>query len=140
MTATGQAAQIMEALFARCATLAVGSPAMPVTYPEVAFTPPASGKYLQADFFANRPAWEGLGSGKLAQGLLQITIIWPRGQGIIQAGQDAQAVIDHFAKGLNLFNGGVKVSINQEPWAASPITDGTDLRLPITIPWVAVAT
>jgi hypothetical protein len=137
MAVTGEAAQIMDALLARCATLAVGSPVLMISYPEVPFTPPASGKYLQVDFFANRPAWEGLSSGKQAQGLLQITVIWPRGQGIIQAGQAAQSVMDHFAKGLNLLSGTTKVTINKEPWDASPMTDDAGLRIPITIPWVA---
>jgi hypothetical protein len=138
--ATGEIAQIMDALFAHCATLGVGSPALAIAYPEVAFTPPASGKYLQVDFFANRPAWEGLTSGKLAQGILQVTVVWPRGQGILQPGEAAQAVIDHFAKGTSLYSDGAKVTIGQEPWSASPVMDGTDCRIPVTIPWVATAT
>jgi hypothetical protein len=137
--ATGEAAQIIDALLAHCTTLSVGSPALPIAYPEVSFTPPADGKYLQIDFFANKPAWEGLSSGKLAQGLLQITVIWPRGHGVVAPNQNAQEVMDHFAKGTTLFDGEMKVTVNQEPWAASPITDGTIIRVPVTIPWVAVA-
>lgn len=137
--ATGEAAQIIDALLGHCVSLSVGSPALPIAYPEISFTAPADGKYLQVDFFANRPAWEGLTSGKLAQGLLQITVIWPRGAGIVGPNQAAQEVMAHFAKGLNLFDGDTKVTINQEPWATSPITDGTMVRVPITIPWVAVA-
>lgn len=137
--ATGEAAQIVDALLAHCVSLEVGSPALPIAYPEVSFTPPTDGKYLQVDFFANRPAWEGLSSGKMAQGLLQVTVIWPRGQGVVAANESAQQVIDHFAKSTVLRSGSAKVTISGEPWAATPITEDTQLRVPVTIPWVATA-
>ena len=144
--ATGEAAQIIDALFVHCATLNVGSPPLPISYPEVAFTPPMTTEtqpkpkpYLQVDWFGNRPAWEGLSSGKLAQGLLQITVVWPRGAGIVAPAEAAQQVIGHFAKGTALFDGSVKVTINQEPWAATPITEDTQLRIPVTVSWNAVA-
>lgn len=137
--ATGEAAQIIDALLARCSGLAEGVPTLPIAMPEITFTPPASGKYLQVDFFANKPAWEGLSSGKLAQGMLQITVVWPRGAGIVASATAAQSVIDHFTKGLILRSGVAKVTISGEPWAATPISDPTEIRVPITIPWVAVA-
>lgn len=135
MSVTGAAAQFMDALFARCGTLVTGSPTLGIAYPETAFTPPASGKYLKVDYFSNKPAWEGLASGSLAQGLLQITVIWPRGVGTIQPAQIAQTVIAHFPKALSLFSGTSLVKITQEPYASSPLTDDISVRIPVTISW-----
>lgn len=135
MSVTGAAAQYMDALFARCATIVTGSPTLPVAYPEVAFTPPSDGKYLKVEDFSNKPAWEGLSSGSLAQGLLQITVVWPRGVGTIAPAQIAQTVIAHFNKGLSLFSGTSRVTITQEPYAASPLTDDISVRIPVTVSW-----
>lgn len=135
MSVSGAAAQYMDALFARCGTLVTGSPTLPVAYPEITFTPPADGKYLKVDYFSNKPAWEGLSAGSLAQGLLQITVVGPRGAGTIQSAQIAQIIIAHFNKGLSLFSGASLVKINQEPYAASPISDDISLRIPVTISW-----
>jgi len=135
----GEAAQIIDALLARAAQMASSGPSLPVSFPEVGFTPPTSGKYLKVDFFANRPAWEGLSSGKLAQGLLQVTVIWPRGQGVVTPNQIAQQVIDYFSKGTILRSGSAKVTVSREPWAATPITEDAQLSVPVTIPWTATA-
>lgn len=124
---------IAAALLARVATLNIASPDRPIAYPDVAFTPPADGKYVEARIFYNRPAYEGLKSGRLDQGLLQITVVWPKDQGIAPM-SDVQAVIDHFPKGLTL-TGAVRVS--GQPYATTPLLDGSDTRIPITIPWAA---
>lgn len=127
-------ADIAAALLARCSTLAVGSPALLISYPDVAFSPPAAGKYLDVAIFYNRPAWEGLSEGRQDQGLLQITVVWPKGQGVIKPLQIAASVMAHFPKGLRL-DGGVKISA--EPYAASPLLDDAETRVPITISWTA---
>lgn len=125
---------IAAALLARCATLAVGSPALPIAYPDVTFTPPASGKYLAVSLFFNRPAWEGLKSGRLDQGILQVAVVWPKNQGVVKPMQAAKAVMAHFPKALELA-GGVKISA--QPYAVSPLLDDSETRIPITIPWTA---
>lgn len=131
-------AEIARLLLARCANLSVGSPALPVAMPDVAFTPPVNGKYLRISLFSNAPAWQGLTAGRLDQGLLQITVVWPKGQGVIKAREAAAVVIGHFPKGLKLVNAGVQVRINREPWAGSPILDDSASLIAVTIPWVAI--
>jgi len=131
--ATGAA--IYDALMGRVASLAIGSPALPVAYPEVFFDPKASGgKYLDVSDFPNRPAWEGLSEGRLDQGFIQITVVWPKGQGIRAPKAAADAVIAHFPKGLRLASG---VKISAEPWQAAPLIDASECRVPVTVPWVA---
>jgi hypothetical protein len=129
--------QIASALLARCATLSVGSPALPVAMPEIGFDPGVDapdGKYLEVKAFSNAPFWEGLRSGKIDQGLLQVTVVWPPRQGVIKPKAAAAAVMAHFPKGLKL---GAGVKVSKEPWDASPITDDSEVRVPVTISWTA---
>ncbi|WP_420478233.1 phage tail terminator-like protein [Brevundimonas sp. FT23028] len=131
-------AEVAKLLLARCAILSVGSPVLPVAMPDVPFPPPSDGKYLRVSLFNNAPAWEGMNSGRMDQGLLQVTVVWPKGKGVIKAREVAADVMAHFPKGLKLVNAGAKVRINREPWAGSPILDDNASLVAITIPWVAV--
>src|SRR5690606_19875928 len=133
------AADIAEALLARCATLEVGSPALPIAYPEdpSGFEPPADGKYLEVSLFANVPRWQAINTGKMDQGLLQVTVVWPANQGVIEPMAAADAVKAHFAKGTPLRHGTANVKISGDPWAASPLSEDSELRVPVTVPWTA---
>lgn len=140
MSATGKAAQIPDALLAKLAALAIGSPPLPIAYPDVTFDPAVrapSGKYLEASYQPNRPAWEGLSAGKTDQGLLTILVHWPRGAGIIAPTEVVQAVMTHFAKGTILFSGTTRVKLAREPWQSAPMIEATETCTPITIPWNA---
>lgn len=141
MTATGKPAQIAEALFERVLTLTT---TLPIIWPEQLDAPnpdaQATGESqarLEVAIFYNRPAWEGVSSGALDQGLLQITVVWPKNQGVIRPMQEAAVVLAHFTKGLTLFSGSTKVRVTPAPWQASPISDLSDVRVPVTIPWTA---
>ncbi|MFA5567953.1 MAG: phage tail terminator-like protein [Trueperaceae bacterium] len=129
-------ADIQQALFARVATLTT-SPSLPVAWPEVKFTPPASGKYLRVDFFSNRPRWEGMASGRVDQGLLQITVVWPKGRGLDAPAQIADAIIAHFPLAHVMRHGSAAVKVSGQPWAASPLSETKQVLVPVTIPWMA---
>lgn len=124
-------------LLARCETLNVGAPKLPIAMPDVAFPPPADGRYLRVDLFSNAPFWEGLTSGRIDQGLLQVTVVWPKGKGLIVQRRAAKQVMEHFAKGLKLFGPATRVTINREPWAASSIPGDVSTETPVTISWTA---
>lgn len=124
-------------LLARCEALNVGGPKLPLAMPDVAFTPPADGRYLRVDLFRNAPFWEGLASGRMDQGLLQVTLIWPKNKGLIVQARAVKQVLDHFPKGLTLRGAGARVKINREPWAASPLMGDVSTETPITISWTA---
>lgn len=124
-------------LLARCETLSVGSPVLPVAMPGIPFTPPSNNKWLRVDAFFNAPAWEGLADGTVDQGLLQIVVVWPWNRGVIAPRRIAAEVMAHFPKGLILTGSGVKVTINKTPWAASPILEEPVSMTPVTISWVA---
>ncbi len=140
MTATGKPAQIFEALMTRVGTLVTGSPTLPVAYPDVGFDPAVSapdGKYLEVAYFPNAHRWVGLSGGALRQGLLQITVVWPRGKGHVLPLQIVNAIKTHFAAGTVMVSGTTKVKVTEEPVDAAPLIEDHDTRIPITISWTA---
>ena len=129
-------ADIFDALFAKVGTLVTGSPSLPVAYPEVAFDPPADGKYLAVSVFTNRPAWEGLASGKIDQGILQIDVVWPKNQGLIAPAEIADLVKAHFARPCVMQSGTAQVRVSGEPWCAAPLIELSETRIPVSVRWV----
>lgn len=129
-------AEVGGLLLERCESLP-----LPVSYPEGAetFTPPADGRYYEVRFFPNRHAWEGVSSGMLGQGLLQINVVWPKNQGVIAPYAAAKEAKLLFHKGLSLFGAGVKVSIANEPTDDAPLSEGSEVKIPVTIRWDATA-
>ncbi|RZJ47424.1 MAG: hypothetical protein EON87_00895 [Brevundimonas sp.] len=128
-------AEVAKAILDRCATLNHGSPVMNIAMPDVAFTPETGEPYFRVDLFSNAPFWQGLKSGRIDQGLLQVTVVWPKGAGVIKPKQAANAVMDHFPKGLTLYGPGVRVRFTGEPWDTTPLIGETETETPVTIPF-----
>jgi len=137
-------ADITLALLKRAAELAVADPVaggnLAITMPDV--IPPwgagdAPDRYLSISLFDNRPAWEAIGPGKLDQGLMQISVVWPRNNGPIEIRTAVQAVLDHFPKALLMRQGTACVKVSGEPWAASALVEESQTMIPVTVPWVA---
>ncbi len=128
---------VQLALFDRLEALTL-SPPLEIDWPEppVTFVPPADGQYLEVRFFPNAPAFQGLGGETLDQGLLQISVVWPKNQGEIAPGLIAKAVREHFAAPLSLFRGSTKTKITGTQIAAV-LKGATDLRIPVTVSWTA---
>lgn len=121
----------------RCEAMQTEGPILPVAFPDAPFTPPANDRYLRCDLFTNAPAWEGLKSGRLDQGLLQVSVIWPRNTGAIEIRKAVSDVLAFWPKGLILSGRDTRLRINREPWAASPIIEDHQTSVPITVSWVA---
>jgi hypothetical protein len=130
-------AVVAALLFQRCESMVISAPTMPIAFPDVAFTAPTDGKYLRVDFFANAPAWESLSGDALSMGLLQISVVWPKGVGVVKPREVAHLVEAHFSKGLQMSGQGVRVKVSRKPWTASPIIEDTQTLTPVTIPWTA---
>lgn len=132
-----KAAEIPDALLTHLGTLEYGSPPLTIAMPDVAFNPSSVTSYFEAGYFRNAPVWEGLASGVLDQGLLVVSVVWPKGEGVIAMNEAAQAVVDHFPKGLTLKSGSTGVKINREPVIASPLPEGDKTIVAVTISWTA---
>jgi hypothetical protein len=137
MTATTLEARILNAFLARAAFMATEGPTLPVAFPDVAFTPPSPPKYLEISHLPNRPFWEGLTDGVIAQGIFQITVHWPLGQGQISPVDMAGQVMAFFPKGTKLFDTGLRISVYGEPWYSQPLTNPQDITVPVSIPYRA---
>lgn len=130
-------AAVRNALIAHLETLVL-IPALEIAWPEEAetFDPPPS-QYLEVSFFQNAPRFEGLTDGVLDQGLLQVTVVWPKNRGLDEPLKVADLVRAHFQSEQPLFGTGVKVKITGQPWIASPLSEPTQVRVPVSIPWTA---
>lgn len=113
------------------------SPALPIAWPGIHFTPPATGMWLEAKLFPNEPrdlAWDADGCA-LQRGFLQVMVGYRPGGGQVNASQIADAVITHFSKATEL--GPVRVS--KMPYQTPPLTEADKLYIPVTVPYRGIS-
>lgn len=124
---------IPSILFARVAELAL-TPVLPVSYPDIPFTPPV-GAYLEVRHLPNSNVNLFIENDATVQyrGLLQITVVYPSGKGIVAPNEVAGKVVDYFGKGTILRSGAVSVRIYEKPSVASSMQDTDRIRIPVTI-------
>lgn len=137
--ATGMDAIIFEVLTERLKTL---TPALPIAAPNVVFPPqgqPLPPKYLAVSHLINQTRQITIGDDQQQKrGLYQVSVVFAVGIGILAALETVETIIALF-KNQILTASGVKVKIDNEPWAASPITEDDRVQIPITISWHALA-
>lgn len=131
------AADVAAALFGRCVTLSVGSPVLPVAFPEQTFMPPTTSDgrplpYLDCRLFLNGQQWTGLNDGKVDQGILQLMVVAPRGDGVVKPLRLADQVAAYFPAALS-----VPPCKLQQPVIGSPLSEANKLLITIRIPWTA---
>lgn len=133
-------ANVRRALYDHLAALVL-APTHEIAWPEPTetFAPPIDGRFLEARLAFNAPAWQGIAGGSLDQGLLTVTVIWPKNSGDSGPIDAARAVRDHFTVEpvLALFHGGTKTKISGAPYVSGPFPGLVDVRVPVTIPWTA---
>lgn len=105
----------------------------PISFPDVAFTPPASGFWLEAMWFNNKTRNYGLSNAgpSMRYGFAQVSVCCHPGNGITAPMQIAEAVIAYFAKGTRFDT----ALVYEKPWVMSPIQENARVTLPVTIPW-----
>jgi hypothetical protein len=135
MAATGKIAHVKQKFYERveamAATLGVGA-----AYPNSAFVP-GEDWYIEAKVFPNGPRGQGLSSGRLDQGLLVVSGVFPKNTGDIEPSNIAATIMSWFPRGLNLHSGGHKISIVMEPFEGVALTRNDRYLIPITIEWVS---
>lgn len=149
--AAGTDATILAALLDHLAVLTF-SPALEIAMPGISFTPPVfdadgpDGKkgqpkpYLRVAFLPNQTRTITLAdAAQQHRGLLQVSVYWKSGAGLVKPLEAAGKIIDHFAKDTALHSSGVKIRIDRKPWAASPIQEDDRVQIPISIPFHAFA-
>lgn len=139
MTYTTTEALISKALNDKLTAL-VFSPALPISWPNLSFTPPAT-TYLRVSNLLNTPQRLAIGNGDpvLQQGIFQVTVSAPTNGGELPALEIAGQIVDHFALGTMLDFTGGRVRIDTPANAGSPLKspDGSRWEIPVSIAWRA---
>lgn len=138
--ATSTEARIKALLFSRLGTLTGAAGALPIAWPNVSFTPPASGKFLRVDFIPNRVDRLFIGSGEPHQmrGLMQVSVMWPLNVGTDAPLDIAGAIVSAYPADLTLLDADLKVCVYQRPAVAGAIIDPPNLVTPVTVAWQAI--
>lgn len=123
---------IYTALSQRVATIPGG---LPIAWPNVKFTRPGSGEYLEVAFIPNTALRLGVNTLTPHRhlGLLQVSAWAPRNSGapIASAGR----IVDHFPADLVLTAGSAEVRVTKTPDMAGMIVDDNLVQIPVTIDW-----
>jgi len=137
MAATMIEGMIPEALLAHLSLLAL-SPALPVAYPDIQFNPPATA-YLKVYYIPNGTQRICItpGSPNRYQGILQVTVVFPAGQGAVKPNDVAGQIASHFAEGTQLQTAAGPVRIDKRPSVERPMQDTDRIQIPVSIDWVA---
>lgn len=130
--ATSVEAKIQQALFAHMEAISL-TPAKPIAWPNLSFTPPATGYLRVNDLPApTQPfALAHDGANEYA-GLFQVDVMWQQGRGAQEPKEAAGAVAKHFRRGVHLRNGGVLVEVTRAS-VGPAIKDDPFMMTPVTI-------
>jgi hypothetical protein len=119
------------------------SPAWPIAWENIKYTPTVGTPWQQAAilFAETAPAGFGADAGEEWSGYLQVTIYSPATKGPKVAEDRADLIRGKaalFYRGLNITKDGLRVII-QQPYDALPIQDADWWALPVRIPFVCYA-
>lgn len=131
---------IMAALFGRVASF-VASPALPIAWPNVVFTPPANQRYLRVQFVPNVANRLFLGSAEPHQllGLLQLSVYGSKGSGEATTRALAASVAAHFPADLELSTGGTTVRVTKRAEVRDMLVEDAAIQIPLIVSWEAFA-
>lgn len=125
---------IQVALSAHVATL---SPALPIAWANVAYTPIVGTPFMRVNFLPAQTYNPSMGVGALDlkryTGIMQVTLFYPINQGEGDPRRKADAVIALFPRGLTLTSSGVVVHVDNTPSAAPGYSQDAWYVLPVSV-------
>lgn len=127
---------IMQALFARLAALVL-VPALPIAWPNLTYTPPATKKYLQVLFVPNTNNRVFLGSTDPQQrlGLFQVVVHWPLNDGEANVRDTAGKVAQHFPTDMVLTADSRSIRVMAAPEVVDLLVTPVDVQIPVIVQW-----
>jgi len=114
------------------------SPALPIDAidQETPYKPTIGQAYLEGRIFVNDTVTRSISRGRAQLvGIYQVTVVYPKAEGLETATMIADLLVTHFAMGTVLDGDGVRVKLNLHPSQATPFGDGAWLRVPVSIPY-----
>ena len=109
---------------------------IPIAFPGAEFPQP-TGAYVQVSLFPSPTAAATLTSHDVQSGVMQASVFWPRGEGLISPMAVADAICARFARNTEIKGTAVVIHINRPPYTASILQEAGWMQLPVTIPWTA---
>lgn len=134
MAFTGEAL-LEQTLFDHLATLTT-TPATGVAWPGVDYDG-ASKPYLEVTHLPNTARKETLGPSKDLPGFLIVTAVFDEGEGTLITRNVCAQIIAHFPTTLTLFTDDYRIRFTQPASAGRAIVDGGEVRIPVSIPYLA---
>lgn len=142
MPIVGKLARIEDALLERLADLTL-SPAVPVAWPNIVYSPTVGQPYLEPTFLPNKTDYAGIGQSAPRRhfGLFSISVMGALNLGSAAASEIADSIIEHFAPPLSLDADGLDVRIgsfngsNHVPWRGSAFPKDGWLMIAVSVPW-----
>lgn len=131
---------ILNAFMARLTTPALTSPATPIAFPMVAYTPVSGTKYLAVHAIMRaEPFHPGLGFNGHTErrGILQIDAVIPDNTGEPNGLRLAALVAARFPIGTDLI-AGTRLRLYKEPTIAAAVKDAPWVRYPVSIPYLVI--
>ena len=114
------------------ARLALLAPALPTAWQDVQFTPPALGAPFQRTMLIPAPPFTPTLTEQVArdQGIYQIMLSFPAGNGSGAADRRASAIQAHFPAQLDL---GDRLRTRGKPTIAPPLPDDARILIPVSV-------
>ena len=137
MPATGVEAKIYDAIAAYVSAIVV-SPALPIAMPNVIFnTPDRNGPYLVATIVPNMASLNGLAFNSTIdnRGILQISVVWKAGTGLVSPMNVAAQIVNIFRPGTTTTRNGVTVRFERQPRIINPLQASDMVTIPVVIAW-----
>ena len=137
MPATGTEAAIYEAIV-NFASQIVVSPVMPIALPGIVFqTPNANAPYLVASIIPNTATLNGMAFDTTIdnRGLLQISVNWKAGVGMIQPMNVASQIVKLFKPGTIAALNGTRVFFEDQPRIVNPMQISDMVTIPVIMTW-----
>lgn len=113
------------------------SPALPVAWPNKAFTAPTSGGYLSASFLPAQTFGFGVGGASSNQhrGIFQASVFWPENRMLPGALAIAGEIVTHFAKHSRIERAGTSILISDSPWISPHLAEPKWIQVPVNVPY-----
>ena len=128
---------IRDALYYEVGTLA-GYNIDRVAWPGIEFEPVSGEIWIRPFLLPNPTETASMGSDGLDRqnGLMQVSVFGPKGQGDSEIIMAATEVIDHFHRGADFERDGLIVRVRQS-WRATMLEEEAWLQIPVMVDWFA---
>jgi hypothetical protein len=109
---------------------------VPVAWPGSDFTPP-DGPYLAVALFPLPVTTATIATHDRHDGIMQVSVFWPRGDGIIGPMELAGSVVARFPRMTRIVRSDRVVRIDRTPSVGAPVQEPGWVQIPVTINWTS---